>query len=190
MMLRGVFTFSLMMFSPLVFADSLDINLNNNAARFQYSSSAGVFIQGNSEFHIGALYNDVNNTMGEAGLIVRGGEENVPGLTVGIGAKALVGAIRNGPVTYNVSAIAIGGEIEYALPTAKRIAIIGEYFGGPKITTFADADRFNQSGVRLEYEITPQTKAYLGYREISFGIKSAGSAMLDSGTHVGVKISF
>lgn len=190
MLLRSVFALSLLLLSPLTFADALDVNLNNNAAQFRYSSSAGVFIQGNSEFRFGALYNDVNNVMGDAGLIVSGAAENVPGLTIGVGVKALAGSIHSGAQTNSVSAIAIGGELGYAIPAIKQVSLVGEYFAGPKITTFADADRFNQSGLRLEYEITPQTKAYLGYREINFGIKSAGDAMLDRGAHVGIKLTF
>lgn len=197
MLLSRVLAVSLMIFSPLVLADALDINLNNNAAQFKFSSSAGIFIQGNSKFHVGALYNDVNNTLGEAGLIVRGSEANVPGLSVGVGARAVLGTIKNYITpTINAQAIAIGGEVGYTLPTAKKVAIVGDYFAGPKITTFGDAERFNQFSVRAQYEIIPQTRAYLEYREINFGIKdiagfkAASSAMLDSGWHVGVKIAF
>lgn len=190
MVLRCVFGCLILAMSANTFADALDINLNNNAAQFKYGSNAGVFIQGNSEFHVGVLYNDVNNTMGEAGLIVKGDDENLSGLSYGVGARAVIGSIKNIVTpTNNVQAIAIGGEVGFALPTAKRVAIVGEYFAGPKITTFGDAERYNQSEVRLEFEIIPQTKAYLGYREINFGIKSTGGAMLDKGTYAGLKIS-
>jgi hypothetical protein len=56
--------------------------------------------------------------------------------------------------------------------------------------SFADAERFNQFGARVEVEVSPQANVYFGYREIGFGIKNGGSQTLDSGTHLGVLVMF
>jgi predicted porin len=192
MMFRRVITVFLLITSPLAFADALDISLNNNAAAFQYSASAGGVIQGNSDLHIGLLYNDSMNTLVDAGLLVKGDEGDTQGVTLAVGAKVLVGMIKNYSVnTENVSAIVIGGELGYAFPAAKQLSGAVYYFAGPKITTFGDANRANQWGVHLDYEVSPGTKVYVEYREINFGIATTGqTATLDSGTYVGVKLSF
>lgn len=184
------FTISLFAMSQTALADALDVNLNNNTAAFKYSASVRSLNKANSEIHVGALYNDSKNTFADIGVLVKGENNSVPGMSIGVGVKALTGSIHYGPFTRNMSAIAIGGEVGYTIPTAKQIAIVGEYFAGPKITTFGDAERFNQFGLRLEYEVIPQTRAYIGYREINFGIKANDSSMLDSGWHAGVRISF
>ncbi len=189
-MLFRVFTVYLFTLSQSVFADALDVNLNNTAVQFKYSASIRSLNKSNSEFHVGALYNDSKNTCADIGVMVKGENNSVPGMSIGVGIKALTGSIHYGPFTNSMSAIAIGGEVGYTIPTAKQIAILGEYFAGPKITTFGDAERFNQFSLRLEYEVIPQTKAYIGYREINFGIKAGGGAMLDSGWNAGVKVSF
>lgn len=193
MFLNRVFAVSLLIASPAVFADSLDVNLNNNAAAFKFNSSASDFIEGNSEIYGGLAYNDRNNMFFDAGLIVKGGEEDSPGLSIGVGVKGVFGVIHptNLPNTTDTgSALAVGGEAVFALPTPTRIAVVGSYYASPKIMSFADAERFNQFGVRVEVEVSPQANVYFGYREIGFGIKNNGSQTLDSGTHLGVLVLF
>jgi hypothetical protein len=170
-------------------ADSLMANLNNNAAQVKFGVAASDLVEGNSELSAGIAFNDGSNIFGEAGLMVRGGEENAPGLSVGMGVKAVMGQI-NRNCNCSVAAMAVGGELTYALPTTNRVAFVGEYFSGPKIVTFADAERFNQLGFRIEVAVSPQANAYLGYRELGFGVKSKGSYNLDSGLHAGVLLTF
>lgn len=172
---------------------SFDVNLNNNAAQFQFSASAGELAEG-ADLHAGLLYNDVNNVFLDAGLLAKGpdsgGEEGGPILAVG--AKAVYGMVheklRPGTVD-NGAAIAVGGEFGFAVPEAP-VAVVLEYYGSPKIMTFADAERFSQYSLRLEVTASPQAKIYLAYREIGFGIKQVGSLVIDSGAVIGLKASF
>jgi len=192
MMFRRIVSVFLLLASPLAFADAVDISLNNNAAAFNYSTSVGALIQGNSDIHVGVLYNEAMNTLAEGGLLVKGDEGDASGLTLSVGAKLLVGMIKNySTQTENVSAIVIGGELAYTFPAVKQLDAALTYFAGPKITSFGDADRANQWGLRLDYEVGTGTKVYVEYREVNFGITSTGqTATLDSGTYVGVKLTF
>ncbi len=193
MMFRRIITVLLLIASPLAVADALDISLNNNAAAFKYSLAAGALIQGNSDFHVGILYNDSMNTLAEAGLLVKGDEGDSPGLTLAVGAKTVVAMVKNyiPGTTQNVAAIEIGGELGYAFPAAKQLSTAFYYFAGPKITTFGDANRANQWGLHADYEVSPGTKVYVEYREANFGIIATGqTATVDSGTYLGVKLSF
>lgn len=203
MFLSRILAASLLVLSSSAFADSIDVNLNNNAAAFRFNSSASDFIEGNSELTAGLLYNDANNKFIDAGLIVKGGseEEGAPGLSVGVGVKGVFG-MNNRTVTPataatpavtttdTLSAIAVGGAAVLGLPTAIPIAFVVEYYASPKIMSFADSERFNQFGLRLEVGVSPQARIYVGYREIGFGIKSGGSAELDKSSFVGVIASF
>jgi predicted porin len=193
MLFRRIIAVILLITSPMAFADALDISLNNNAAAFKYSLAAGALIQGNSDFHIGLLYNDSMNTMADIGLLVKGDEGDSPGLTLAVGAKAVVAMVKNyiPGTTQNVAAIEIGGELGYAFPAAKQLSAALYYFAGPKITTFGDASRANQWGLHGDYEVSPGTKVYVEYREANFGITTTGTtATVDSGTYFGVKLSF
>ncbi len=193
MNLTRVLTVLMLFVSPLALADAFDISLNNNAIAASYSLSAAALIQGNSDLHAGVIYNDSMNTLGDIGLLVKGDEGDGTEMTLAVGAKALVGIIKNyiPGATQNVGAVVIGGELGFAFPAAKQLSAGFYYFAGPKITTFGDANRANQWGLHLDYEVSPGTKVYLEYREVNFGITSTGlTAKLDGGTYFGVRLSF
>lgn len=207
MSLNRILAVSMLCVSPAVLADSLDVNLNNNAAQFQFNMSASDFVEGNSELHGGVLYNDTNNMFVDAGMLVKGGSEDSDsaGLSMGVGVKGVFGVVHTKTttttatvpvtttttdVTNTVSAIGVGGQLVLALPTPTRVALVGEYYASPKIMSFADCERFNQAGIRVELEVSPQANVYVGYREIGFGVKNTGSVTLDKGTNVGVVMSF
>lgn len=193
MIFRRITTIVFLIASPLAFADALDISLNNNAVAIAYSTSAGAVIQGNSEIHVAATYNDSMNSLAEAGLLVKGDEGDSTGATLAVGAKVLAGMIKNyvPGTTQNVGAIAIGGELGFVAPAAKQLSVGLYYFGGPKITTFGDANRASQWGLHGDYEVSPGTKVYIEYRETDFGISATGqTATVDSGTYLGVKLAF
>jgi hypothetical protein len=195
MQLSRLVAVALLVVSPAVLADSLDINMNNTSAQFKYGASASEFIQGNSEIQVGLLYNDTGNMFFETGMMVKGGgEENAPGLSVGVGAKAVFGTIPAKNLStnssFNGAGIAVGGALALAFPTESRVAIVAEYFASPKIMAFADAQRFNQFGLRLEIGVSPQANIYLGYQEIGFGGQTVGSVVIDKGSRIGVVMMF
>lgn len=192
-MFRRFITIGLFIASPLACADALDISLNNNAVAIGFFTGAGAMVQGNSEFHIAATYNDSMNTLAEAGMLVKGDEGDSSGASLAVGAKVLAGMIKNyAPgTTQNVGAIAIGGELGFVAPASKQLSVGLYYFGGPKITTFGDANRSSQWGLHGDYEVAPGTKVYVEYRETDFGLTSTGqTATVDSGTYLGVKLAF
>ncbi len=192
-MYRRLVTPFLLLASPLAFSDALDISLNNNAVAFKYDTSAAGLIQGNADMTVGMLYNGNSmNSLVDAGMLVKG-DDNGSGATIAFGAKALAGMIKNyAPgTTLDVASIVIGGELDYAFPAAKQLNAAFYYFAGPAITTFGDANRANQWGLRLDYEVNQGAKVYAEYREANFGVVTTGqTAKLDSGTYMGVKLAF
>lgn len=192
MLLRHILALSLCAVSATAAADTFDINLNNETAQFQYNLNTGrATTQGKSEYRFALLYTDSNSTMGEGGLMVTNDADKDNGISVGVGIKALVASVsRASSSKINASAVALGGQLRFSPPSASRFGIVGEFQFAPKVITFGDADSYDQVGVRLEYEVMPQTMAYLGYRKIRFGIKNGPNAVLDDGSHIGVKLAF
>jgi hypothetical protein len=178
--------------STTALADTIDINLRDTSAQFQYKSSMGRDALGKTEFHLGVLYVNKNNLLGDFGLVVKdelGG--NAPGFSVGVGIKGVVAKVTgNNPTASNASALALGALVRYSPPATPRLGIVGEVYLSPNIVTFGDADRYVETGVRMEYEVIPQAVVYLGYRRIAFGLKAQPYAILDEGVNLGVRISF
>jgi predicted porin len=181
----------LLVASPLVMADSLDVSFNNDALAFKYSSAMAALIQGNSDLQFGLLYNDAMNSLADVGLLIKG-DDSDSGMTITVGTSLIAGMIKNyAPgTTQNVESIVIGAELGYIFPVAKQISIAFYYFAGPQITTFGDADRANQWGAHLDYEVNAGTRVYFEYRQTDFRITATGlTATVDSGTYMGVKLA-
>lgn len=189
MLVRGLVSVSLLAISAGAFADAVDFNLRDTSAQFQYKAAMGGSNLGKAEFDMGVLYNQNNNLLGEAGLLVKddvGG--NAPGLSVGVGLKVL--AARIATVKSNASALALGGMVRYSPPVERRLGFVGQIYLSPNITTFGSANRFLETGVRVEYEVIPQATVYLGYRNVSFDLKNGPTNTFDSGAMIGVRMSF
>jgi len=190
-LMRHLVAFSMLTASAAVFADTLDVNLNNNTAQFQYGTANGPNAQGKADLHAGFLYNNARSVMFNAGVMVANGLEGAPGMSIGIGMEALAAMIKDNPLfKSNASALALDGLVRYSPPTASQLGFVGEFHYAPSILTFGDAVRYSQGVVRVEYELAPQTLVYVGYRRTSFGIKNAPSAVLDRGAHIGFKLAF
>ena len=187
-MLRKILAISLISVTSIAAADTLDIGLSNTTAQFKYGVASG--LAGKSEVYGELMYNDKNSVIGGVGLLVANDEMKVPGLTIGIGAKALASTIKDSPRT-NSSAIALGAQVRYELPAERRVAFSGEGYFAPKIITFGDADRYQQYGARAEFSISSQLQVYAGYRKTWFIVKGTGAqSVLINGPHVGVQLSF
>ena len=173
-------------------ADTVDINLRDTSAQFQYISSLGRDPLGKTKFHVGVLYRNRNNMLGDFGLVVQDElGDNVPGFSVGVGIKGVVAKVSGDtPFVNRTSAMALGGLVRYSPPATQRLGVVGEIYLSPNIVTFGDANRYVESNVRAEYEVIPQAVAYVGYRRIEFGINNRPNEILDEGVNIGVRISF
>ena len=188
-MLRKILAISLMSVTTLAAADTLDIGLSDTTAQFKYGVASG--LAGKSEIYAELMYNDKNSIVGGVGLLVANDELTVPGLTIGVGAKAIAATIKETPTRKNASAAAIGAQVRYELPVERRVAFSGEAYFAPRIITFGDAERYQQYGARAEFSISPQVQVYAGYRKTLFSMKSTNTdAVLINGPHIGVQLSF
>lgn len=187
MLLRNFFALSLLTASTSILAETVDINLRDNSAQLQFGTSIGRDSLGTSNLHAGILYTNDKDRFGDLGIMVKeavGSSDS--SITAGVGIKGLVAKVGKG----DVAALAIGGQIRFSLPANTKFGIVGQLYYSPNITTYRDADRFTETTARLEYDVIPQAAAYLGYRRINFGAVSGSSSVLDSGFHLGVRMSF
>lgn len=188
-MLRKILAISLMSATSIAAADTLDIGLSNTTAQFKYG--VPTTLAAKSEMYAEVMYNDKNSVIGGVGLLVANDELAVPGLTIGVGAKAVASTLKT-PLTRNTaSAIALGAQVRYELPVERRVAFAGEVYYAPEIITYGDAKHYEQFGARAEFSVSPQVQVYAGYRKAWFTLKNTGvNAVLINGPHLGLQLSF
>jgi hypothetical protein len=177
---------SLLFFSSATFAGSLNVNMSNTAAQIE----GGISTDAKGEIQAGVLYNDQGSMMINTGLIVKGGgEDAASGLVVGGGVKAIAAQTKQAGVMNTASCIAIGGQATLTPKATSSVDFVLEYFSSLKITTYGDADRYNQFALRMEVG-PPHAKIFIGYREFTFDIKNVGGISVEKSSYMGLLMTF
>ena len=57
-------------------------------------------------------------------------------------------------------------------------------------TSFADAENGLEANFRVEIEVLPSTRGYIGYRYLAFDLDTAGEVVLDDNVNLGIRIQF
>jgi hypothetical protein len=196
---RHIVTLVLLLGSATVWAENIDLNLRGSSIQIQYGFPMSEENPEKSEFHVGALYNENQNLMGDFGFLINNTKpapdsspEEIssgifaPKFTTSFGMKGVITNTKPSPL----SSVALGVQLRFSLPSTPRVGILGQFYYAPSIVAFGGANRYVETGLRLEYEILPQTTAYLGYRRIEFGLKLLPTFIFDTGAQIGMKINF
>jgi hypothetical protein len=175
--------------STTTWAQTFDINLSDTSAQFKYSTRIGNPNEGRSELGFGFLYNDDDNYMGEAGLlIVDVAGTKTPGLEVGVGPKLF--AARDDSTSGDAVSIGIGGQLRYKLANLSRVNFTLAGYYAPGIVSFADAKNMYEVNGQVGYEILPTANVYVGYRHIEVNFDPIGKETIDETWMVGMKFSY
>lgn len=187
-------------------AGGVDIALSNETANLSimlnppYRFSDG----GGSELAFGGFISEQGDKLGHASLMARGYRySNGTSYSLGTGIKVVAGDIAipalgaaPGPVAEEteeaVGALALGFQLGVLLASSQQnpIELAAEAFHAPSITSFSDAERYTEFGARLQIDVIPQARAYVGYRRMRFDTNDYNDVRLDRSVHIGMKITF
>jgi len=188
-MLKGVMLGVALLTTAAAQASSLDISLSSKTANFTFLSEASALGSGGADVGVGVFYDDSSNYMANANVLVLGhpASERLP-VQLGVGAKAYVASLD--ATDEGVAAIGLGGIARYIVPAEIPVGLTMEAYYAPAITSFSDTEEVAQVEARVEVNIMPAARAYLGYRYLKTRLKLAGDVVLDNRFHLGVRLSF
>ena len=180
-----------------VIAGAIDFRIGPDMAEFTFFTQNASFGYGGADIGFGVLLNEHNDVMANGSILVSGSSAgDVKALHFGVGAKLYAGDI-NGPdesrVDIQGGAVAIGGQIRYVFPGSTPLAILGEAFFAPEVTSISEFDRLLEYRVALELEVTPSARAYIGYRVLEVQFDSFGRTVdydVDDSANIGVRFEF
>ncbi len=168
-------------------ADSIDINLHNDAIRGTYTAN----ISGTKGLsgEVGLLYVEPSKNNGESlvhgGVLVSGENWSKSGtFDISMGARI----VHASPEPVDLLAIAFGGRLRFS--PVPRLGIGGHFYYAPDITSFLDSEQYQEVGVRLDYQVLPQAFVYLGHRDVEVDFGGPVNWELDSEAHIGFKMVF
>ncbi len=190
---RAIFIISLLVPLKSVFAGAVDFRVGTEMAELTFLTQTSTFGYGGADIGFGALINEHNDFVANASILVSGSSAgDARALHFGVGAKAYAGFLDGPKGNLNIDggAIAIGGGLRYLFSTSMPIAILGEVFFAPEVTSIADFEGLLEYRLALELEITPSARAYIGYRKLEVSFNKNVDYDVDDAAHIGVRFEF
>ncbi len=202
---RTFIAMAAVMVAAPTFSDSLDLNLNDDAARLTF---ARAIYDEKLEFDAGWLHHQDRGDLlsvslgriGEAG----GGSQSV---TAAIGGRLyamspdlvnpgmveeLVGdAVILRPIDTDQDgfALGVGGFFRMKLAGYDRIGFSGHGYFAPDVLAFGDSKDLIEVAGRVTYSIIREADVYLGIRYIKAGFEDI-DVSYDTGLHLGIRLEF
>ena len=176
-----------------VYAGAIDFRVARDMAELTYLTQTSSFGYGGADIGFGALVNQYNDVVANGSILVSGSSTgDVKGLHFGVGAKAYAGSLDGSSGNLNVDggAVAIGGRMRYVFPSSTPIAILGEVFYAPEVTSISEFDGLREYRADIELEVTPSARAYIGYRKLEVTYDSSIDYGVDDEAHIGVRFEF
>jgi YfaZ precursor len=187
MLLRTLVVVPTLLFACPALADSLDLNLRNDAVQFTYGYGYRA-----AEVTGGALWREKEDGRGtrwaaHLGLLASGERESPASRwQAGLGGRLYFAEAGSSEAL----ALALGGQVRWS-PGNSPIGIGAYGFFAPDIVTGLDARHFWEAGARVELEAVRNTAyVYVGYRKMEMRLESDADVTLDRGGHLGVRIVF
>jgi len=184
---RIVFGVLVFLVSGIASADSLEISLGSQTARFIYRAHFGNEQFAVNQFDLGLLYDNDDELIEHLGLHVTGpaGSES-PGLDVGVGVRAYAMQANDA----DAAGVALGGFLDYSPPALDRVdLVLGGYYA-PNIVSFMDADGLYEWYTHVGYKILPRASAFLGYRKFNASLGRGQDVKIDGNLHFGLAFAF
>ena len=174
-----------------VFADSLSLDLNNDALRVNYAHDfSRNYTSDFAWIHVKDLgkSNDSGNTF-TGGINLRQKINNDVSAT--IGGKVVFQQHDKYP---DGTAMAVGVGVRFTPPANRSVGISGSLYYAPNVLSFGDMNNYRELELRGEYAFSDQLTGYVGYRnnraDYDYNGGSVNSVKLYDGVMVGGEFHF
>ena len=172
-------------------ANDFEVALSSDTAQFTFRSDSSLIGWGGADLGFGFFYNEADDVLAQISLMQNRLPSKQSPLTLGVGVKAYLGQIDD-VLDENIMALGIGGEIRYTFPGTMPMAVYLNGYIAPDITSFSDTEEIREYTLGFQIEISPQTIAFVGVRDIEVDTTggSTNYELDDDSAHVGVRLTF
>lgn len=170
-------------------AGTLDANISSDSVRGTFSQALNGYNRyGTPYWDAGLLYtNDTDAWIGHLGLQVVG-DTSARNASIRAGLGGRLYFVNSDPG--DGAALGLGGTVTARIPQYNRFALRGHAYFAPDIISFHDLDQFFEYGIDFEYQLLKNNYVYVGYRQIRAEVSDGGHQTLDTGFHVGLRLTF
>ena len=188
MKLRASVAALMCLFAVEAGAQEIDLSLSNDTALLRYATPISYSGYGHTDADFGFMFTESNDVMVLGGIEMMGeAGSHAPGLHFGVGIKGYGVALDTGA---DVGSVTLGAKVWHVPPSINRLGLVAQFYFGPDVTTFGDAENFWDFTARAEYEVLPEAAVYVGFRNIRTRLIDNVDVDLDKGWNVGLRMSF
>lgn len=177
--------------SAAVQAESIIATLGSDSARFFYSTEMWGQQAGPVELETGLYFDENDNQLLNLGMMLRNDTMDSP-FIFSLGGRSYISSLEDSTnQEYNIFAFALGAELLYVPDTLGGLGIGVSFFYAPDILSAADAEGLTEIGFILDYQLTPQSNIFVGYRDIDVTLKPNGLEVeMANGFYIGIGIRY
>ncbi len=188
MKLRASVAALLCVFAAEAGARELGLSLSNDTALLRYATPISYSGTGHTDADFGFMYTESDNVMFLAGIEMMGeAGSHAPGMHLGVGIKGYGVSLDSGD---DVGSVALGVKGWFVPPKVNRMGVVAQFYFGPDVTTFGDAEKFWDFTGHVEYEVLPEAAVFAGYRNVRANLSQNRDVDLDKGWHIGLRMTF
>jgi hypothetical protein len=186
-MMRILTALALAAASIAAHAETIDVNLSSTSLRGEFFAP---FSKIQAQYNLGALIGEKRDSTllaAHAGLLVTGDAgARQANVQAGLGGRFVVldWAKVSG------TALALGGMAEARLPAFNRLGVLGHLYWGPGAASFGDLEEYFEYAIAVDYQVIRNASIYLGYRQTKIEVEGGPDQTLDTGIHLGLRLTF
>lgn len=169
-------------------AESIDFNLNDDAARLTFSWDAR---DNKLTFDAGWLHQQDTGDVAHLGLhLVDFAASGPAAPEVGIGGKLFYIDGKTLPSSSQGGAVGLGGFFRYNFPQADRFGVRGQLYFAPDVVAFGDVSGYFEASIGLTYDVLRDADIYIGARYVKAEFDNSPDLTMDTGVHIGLRLQF
>jgi hypothetical protein len=180
-MRKALYALGLLAATSVVHAADFKLALSNKTVAADFTSQP---IGQGLEFTLGGLHHTDHGNLFTTGLQVS--QQVNPSLSASVGGKLFF--VQND--TRNASALALGGQVDMALPNLSQIRLGAHGWYAPRVTSFNGTRNVQDFGAFVSYRVLSNAEVFAAYRHVRIDYEREGGLTIQNGPLFGMKLFF
>jgi len=180
-MRKALYALSLLTAVQVAHAADFKLALSNKTVAADFTSLP---IGQGLEFTLGGLHHTDNGNVGTVGMQVSQQVNN--DFAVALGGKLYF--VQNN--TKDASALALGGQVDMALPNLPQLHVGLQGWFAPKVTSFNGSNNVQDFGAFVSYRVLSNAEVFAAYRHLRIDYDREGGLTVQNGPLFGIKLFF
>ena len=180
-MRKALYALSLLTAATATNAADISLALSDKAIASDFTSQQ---IGQGLEFTLGGLHHSDNGNVFTTGMQVSQQLNNA--LNVSLGGKLFF--LQND--VKDASALALGGQVDWALPLLPQVHVGLHGWYAPKVSSFNSTNNVQDYGTFISYRVLNNAEVFASYRRVRIDYENERDFTMQSGALFGMKLFF